>query len=215
MNAEDIVGTTFTNLTVTRYVGLLGGKHTYDCSCSCGGTKRTDRAALKSGHTKSCGCYFKAVCWKNRVTHGDTVKNGSRALSPEYMAWNSMKDRCTNKAHPSFHNYGGRGITVHPTWVSDFNQFLLDVGPRPSPSHSLDRKENNEGYVPGNVVWSTRKEQGNNRRTNVILTLDGMSKTMTQWAETTGISKNLIHDRLKRGWDVEKTLSTKPRGKSK
>jgi hypothetical protein len=75
-----------------------------------------------------------------------------------------MKDRCLNSAHRSYPGYGGRGIGVDPRWLESFAAFIADVGPRPSPRHSLDRVDNDRGYWPDNVRWATRSEQASNRR---------------------------------------------------
>lgn len=91
------------------------------------------------------------------------LKHG-RSQSPEYKAWQQLKARCLNSNHQAYPDYGGRGIAVHPEWISDFMAFFAHVGPRPSSKHSLDRLNNSEGYRPGNVAWRTRVEQLNNRR---------------------------------------------------
>lgn len=75
-----------------------------------------------------------------------------------------MLKRCTDRKHPAFKNYGGRGITVCVEWRHDFAAFLKHVGPCPGPGYSIDRKENDGHYEPGNVRWATRQEQARNQR---------------------------------------------------
>lgn len=117
-----------------------------------------------------------------------------------YRAWSGMKARCLNPRNLHYQHYGGRGITIHPSWVNDFAQFLRDVGEPPSPQHSLDRyPDNNGNYEPGNVRWATRKEQGNNRRTNVIITHDGESLTLSEWADKLGLPYLLVFTRYREG----------------
>ncbi len=213
-NPLDIIGREFGRLKVYNYIGKEGKSHKYRCVCSCGNEKITDRIALFSKHTQSCGCLFKSICWQNRVTHGATkgeVKSGKRVLPPEYVAWAAMKYRCLNPSSAAYHNYGGRGITICEQWVSSFETFLLDVGPRPSEHHSLDRIDNNKGYEPSNVRWATSSEQGNNTRSNILLNLNGISKSMSQWSRAFGISKHVVHTRLKSGWPLEEAMTTPTR----
>ncbi|SPA00497.1 conserved hypothetical protein [Cupriavidus taiwanensis] len=92
---------------------------------------------------------------------------------PEYTAWVDMIQRCTNPKQESYADYGGRGITVCPEWREDFGRFLADLGPRPSPKHSLERRDIHESYCPSNCRWATNIEQQNNKRTNVISLADG------------------------------------------
>ena len=87
-----------------------------------------------------------------------------RKRSSEYMAWHAMKQRCLNPKHAAYSRYGGRGIRVCDEWRDNFQQFLVDVGPRPDPSLSLDRIDNDGDYRPGNVRWATRSQQARNRR---------------------------------------------------
>ncbi len=127
--------------------------------------------------------------------------------TPEYEAWTSMKKRCYKPYHASFYNYGARGITVCERWMNDFPAFLSDVGPRPSPEHSLERKDNALGYFPDNCKWATSQEQALNRRDNRLLTLNGETRPMIVWAEEVGLPYETIQSRLRRGWTVERSLT--------
>lgn len=103
-----------------------------------------------------------------------------------------------------------RGITVCADWVDSFQTFLADVGPRPSSKHSLERVNNDLGYIKGNVTWATADVQSNNRRTNVFIEFNGERLTQSQWAAKLGVSRELIHTRLKAGWTVARTLTEPP-----
>jgi hypothetical protein len=122
-----------------------------------------------------------------------------------------MKTRCYNPKATNFADYGGRGITVCDRWRGSFMAFIADMGPRPSPLHTLDRNENSKGYSPDNCRWATGKEQSRNKRNNVFLTFKGRSLTIAAWAEETGISVGRICARLRQGWPVERILTTPSR----
>lgn len=126
--------------------------------------------------------------------------------TPEHTAWRAMVQRCTQDTHPAWGRYGGRGITVCEQWL-DFLTFLADVGPRPSPQHSLERLRVNDGYLPGNVVWATRKAQARNKRSNRLLTKDGTTLCLAEWAERLGLKSETIRSRLRMGWTEERALS--------
>lgn len=106
---------------------------------------------------------------------------------PEYSIWVMMKQRCYNVACKSYKNYGGRGIDVCPEWRESYKAFIADMGPRPDKQYTLERKDNSKGYYKDNCVWATRREQSLNKRDNRIITIDGISKTMQEWAEEKGI----------------------------
>lgn len=143
------------------------------------------------------------------VDHNPTAIEPSRKC-PEYKVWASMKNRCYNpKDRRSWLPYGGRGITICERWRNSFAAFLADMGRRPSPQHQLDRIDNDGPYCPENCRWATRKEQANNRRNNHFITHDGVTLTLTQWAERTGIPYGTLKARLKAGW-VEGDVVSRP-----
>lgn len=119
-----------------------------------------------------------------------------------------MKQRCFNPKNHGYKNYGARGITVSPEWSNDFWQFYKDVGARPNPKHQIDRIDNNGNYCKENVRWATQKENLNNKRTNRLFTIDGVTKTMAQWIESSGISEDRFRKRLKAGWLLDDIVNT-------
>jgi hypothetical protein len=130
-----------------------------------------------------------------RIIHGGLI--GGKAI-PGYYCWLSMRRRCDTPKHKSFHNYGGRGIRVCERW-SSFAAFIADMGPRPSSNHSIERRDNNGNYEPGNCHWATPIEQLNNSRTNRWITLNGESHTVCQWSRILGIKHVSIFSRIHRG----------------
>jgi hypothetical protein len=132
----------------------------------------------------------------------------------EYMAWVNMRRRCADPKDDSFENYGGRGVTVCNRWQESFAAFLEDIGPAPSPHHTIDRIDNERGYEPGNVRWATRTEQQANRRTKAmnLVTFGGVTRTCLEWSKLTGIDHRTIWSRINQlGWTPEKALTTPAR----
>jgi hypothetical protein len=132
------------------------------------------------------------------------IKHGMYA-SRIYGLWASMIQRCTNPKNPAYHSYGGRGITVCDRWMI-FENFYTDMGDKP-PKLTLDRIDNSKGYSKENCRWATRHEQGNNRRTNTIISFNGKKQTLSQWSKETNLSPMCIMGRLRSGWPIDKALT--------
>lgn len=131
----------------------------WDCVCDCGNVIAVKRAALSSGHTKSCGCFKSqrlSDLNKARTTHG-------ASSSSTYHTWQAMHDRCANPNNKHYKNYGGRGIKVCVRW-REFSNFLADMGHRPAPALTLDRRNNDGNYSPSNCRWVSRSVNNYNRR---------------------------------------------------
>lgn len=149
----------------------------------------------------------------NRTSH---IKHGhcSRGkTSPEYRAWEHIIQRITNPKCKCFANYGGRGLGLAPSWRS-FESFFRDMGRRPTPQHSIERRDNNKGYFPDNCYWATLNEQARNKRNNHWVTFNGRTQHLSAWATETGIGSGTLHYRITRGWSLERAFSA-PIDKSK
>lgn len=191
-------GTRFGLLTVIRRDGHLHGSSAWLCQCACGNTHRVRYTSLRRGEIVSCGCRKKEVL--NRRTHG-------MKRTPEWKAWDSAKQRTTNPNHKSYHDYGGRGISMCDRWRDNFEAFYADMGPRPTLKHSLDRYPDQNGdYEPGNCRWATWTEQANNKRNNRLLTVKGQTMTIPEWSRQTGLSQSCLLQRLRAGRSEDEML---------
>lgn len=143
--------------------------------------------------------------------HGEKGNNGA---TPEYRSWSAMRARCSNPKLKEYPRYGGRGITVCERWQS-YENFLADMGRRPSLQHTIDRIDVNQGYFKENCKWSTNVEQANNRTKHTYLEVDGVVKTQAQWLRQFNVKKPTFKTRLRNGWDVKKALTYPVRPKAK
>lgn len=199
----DRTGKTYGRLTVESASHRdESGKMFWNCVCACGAKLAVSGSHLSTGHTLSCGCYL-ADKNRERKTHGEAArKNHSR----EYNVWAAMRARCKYPSVKAWPDYGGRGITVCERWDS-FANFIADMGRCPQ-GMTLERVNNNGNYEPDNCIWATRDIQANNKRNNVQITINGVTKTLTQWARLNGISPKSVGSRLQRGWDKVEAVTT-------
>jgi hypothetical protein len=180
--------------------------------CDCGKEKDVLIYHLTSGKTLSCGCLGREHRMAANTKHGKTPR-GKR--SRIYRVWSNMLQRCNNPDNPSYHQYGAIGITVCDEWLT-FENFYKDVGDQDDPKMSLDRIDSRGPYAPDNVRWATAKQQARNMVTNRLLTLNGVSKCVAEWAEELGISTNVINARINQmQWDPVRALTTPVRKLSK
>ena len=212
----DIVGKRFGKLTVIERVGSrrVSAKSTeslWRCRCDCGGERITPAGPLRYGRTTSCGCnrYNRAP----RARHGHSGYALKRIKpSPTYTTWRSMRVRCTEPRCQAFPRYGGRGITVCERWLR-FENFIADMGERPSAAHSLDRIDGNGNYEPSNCRWATPIEQQTNRHCVRRLRYKGKTFSLAALARLAGCSEEVLRSRIKSGWQINKAVETPVRPK--
>lgn len=205
--ALDISGQRFGRLLAVKPAGSVKGQRFWICSCECGGSTTVRVAALRSGNTSSCGCRRREVVKTAFIKHGAKL---NRTPSPEYVVWSLMRDRCNNPLNKSYAYYGGRGISVAPAW-DDFAVFLRDMGSRP-PGMTIDREDSSGNYEPSNCRWATRKEQSRNRVYCKRVQWLGEERLLLELADQYGIPLQTVHQRLHRGWSLEKTFTQPIRG---
>jgi hypothetical protein len=143
-----------------------------------------------------------------REKHGHCSRN---YRSPEWISWHSMKDRCLQKSHPNYFRYGGSGIKICDRWLNSFSNFLSDMGRKPTPKHSIDRIDNSGDYCPDNCRWATASEQQRNTKAYRTFTHNDINANRNEWSLMLGGNKTLVNIRLRRGWSIERALSTPPR----
>jgi len=194
MIATCLNGERYGRLTVIdERAGKRNGHRLVRCVCDCGKETVTKAIKLRSGWTKSCGCFKNERVSARRRKHG---KSHTRA----YSAWLSMHNRCTDTRLKMYHRYGGRGISVCERW-SDFESFYLDMGEAPKGT-SLDRINNDGNYEPSNCRWASKRVQDNNRSTTIFLEYQGEKLPLQMWAERLRIKAPTLRTRLNRGWTL-------------
>jgi hypothetical protein len=182
------------------------------------GVEHVPSLTARKRHCYACRDCRKAQLKAWRLKNADRIGESQkiwRANNRErvliYAVWQAMLARCYNPGHDAFDWYGGRGVRVCDRWRSSFDTFLSDMGPRPSPAHQIDRVENDGHYEPSNCRWTDRRTQCRNRRSNRLIEYDGQVRTLTEWAEVTGIGRGTIESRIDRnGWSVERALTEMP-----
>ena len=193
----NLTGQTFGRLVVLdRSHRANGQSWKWRCRCECGRTVTVQGSILKAGLTRACQSCANAA---SNTTHG-------LSDTPLYRRWQAMKARCGNPNNKHFANYGGRGIAVCERWATSFENFAADMGPTFDPSLELDRVDVNAGYCPDNCRWADRVTQQRNRRDSHLLTHNGRTLTVVEWAGELGVKPNTLYTRLRRDWPIERVL---------
>jgi len=195
---ENITGKRFGRLVAMEILPRIKvGKYKWKCQCDCGNITAVSPSHLKGGRIVSCGCYQMEVM---------TIHKQSYSI--EYKRWISMKSRCSDPKHFSYKYYGGRGVKICHRWIDDFRNFFSDMGPIPTPRHTLDRIDCSGHYEPSNCRWVTREVNDRNRRDAWLVTFNGQTKPLMTWSEEFKVKYNSLKNRLYAGWSVEDALTT-------
>lgn len=196
------VGQRFTRLVVLGFVwGYRKSGKKFQlcvCRCDCGNIHKVSKYKLAGNAIKSCGCLLAELRLLGRPKHGGRRK-------PEYRIYAHMKGRCKDL---NCEGYGGRGIKVCERWLESFVNFYADMGPRPTPKHTIERIDNDGDYEPGNCIWATRLTQNKNTRRSMKLTYNGQTKTASEWADDVGMPRYTLYYRINAGWPVGLAITT-------
>lgn len=201
----ELIGRTFGKLTVISkdedYIRPSGKReHRYLCRCECGREVTVIRSNLIR-NTRSCGCSKGKYISDSKITHG---MSNSRL----YQIWRNMKNRCYNPNVDRYDRYGGRGITICDEWKDNFQAFYeWSMNNGYSDGLSIDRINVNGDYAPDNCHWITMPEQADNKCNSRLFEFNGSAHTVSEWAKITGISRDVIWNRIKRGWNIDRVLS--------
>jgi hypothetical protein len=205
MERENLTGKTFGRLTVVEFDHSKDKKSYWKCKCICGNITISRSDQLKNGQTKSCGCLKKETDKINFSKRNFHYKSHTRI----HKIWLGMKDRCFNSKTPAYKWYGLKGVIVCEEWKNDFMQFYnWAMANGYNDTLTIDRIDTNGNYEPNNCSWTTMIEQANNTTRNHFLTYNNETHTIMEWVRKTGLSRSAIRGRLKRGWSIEKTLTT-------
>lgn len=199
----DLTEKRFGRLVVLSLYGRTTGRKrlVWLCQCDCGNISKVHGSNLQSGISSSCGCYKRERDSEANRTHG-------MSKTIEYTIWRSMHSRCYNKNSSSHKNYGGRGITVCPSW-HNFLTFFQDMGKRPSQHHTIERIDNNGIYSPENCQWLLRSQQNNNTRRTIYISHNGVTQKLFDWAREHEINPARIRQRLRYGYSFADSIKPK------
>lgn len=200
----DMTGKKFNRLTVVSRCYNHNRKFDrpmWNCICECGNKSIVSSPELINGIIMSCGCYIKELAKKIHTTHGYSPQ-GNR--SPEYKVWNSMKARCNQKEiNPNSRRYAEKGIKVCQRWLDSFENFLSDMGERPTPFHSIDRINGDGDYEPSNCKWATALEQGRNRENNHWIEDGGVKMIISEFVRKYNLQYGSVHRLVTKGLSIK------------
>ncbi len=197
------IGDQFGKLTIIAVAESLDKSgRAWLCRCECGNVKPIRQSHLRAKISSSCGCV-------NRINRLKSITKHGHSYSITYSSWAKLKQRCGNPNHTYFQDYGGRGIKVCERWLHSFENFLEDMGERPSKNYSIDRIDFNGNYEPDNCRWATATTQSQNTRHNRNFTINGETKCLAEWCRIYKRPFPIIRERVNAGKDILEAL-TKP-----
>lgn len=198
--SSQFIGIEFNWLTIVEALPSKSGHRQVIAKCRCGKQRQYFFDNIRSGKSKSCGCICVPAFKHGLINH------------KLYGIWAGIKERCYNKKHTAYPRYGGRGVVMFDGWIDDFKAFY-DWAINNGWDDGLDIDKDFKGdgllYSPDTCSFVTRKQNCNKRNTSKYLTFNGETKTVSQWSDQTKLSQQIIYKRMKRGWDVQKALTTK------
>lgn len=202
MKADNLVNKRFGRLLVIKRETSLNGRTRWLCKCDCGKECVVRSSSLKSGNTKSCGCY--------RTENAKKLYSGVRQKDKRlYAVWNGIKQRCFNKNNRSYHNYGGRGISMDSEWANNYESFYnWAIRSGYKKGMEIDRIDNNGNYCESNCRFVDKETQANNKRNVLLYTIDGVTKSLPQWCREYDMDYYLVRQRVyKLGWSINDALT--------
>lgn len=202
---KDMTGLRFTRLLVlSQGESDSNGNARWHCQCDCGSKTISSGFTLRNGEAKSCGCLTTEQLKARIKSHGLSDK-------PEYRVWAGMIQRCDNPKTRKFNLYGARGIRVCDEWYL-FEAFYRDMGPRPSPKHSIERRDGDGHYCPSNCYWATASQQANNTSQNRKVVYRGQEMNLVQAIRAAGdvVGYGTVKSRLHYGWNIEEAVELPP-----
>ncbi|WP_239733020.1 hypothetical protein [Mammaliicoccus sp. E-M26] len=197
----NLEGKTINGIYVIEREGMKNGKATWLCKCHCGKNFSTRGVDLKHNRTKSCGCNITKSIIERSMKHGDC---GTRI----YTTWKGIKARCFNKNEKAYKYYGARGIGMSEEWKNDylaFKQWAYDNGY--DDALTIDRIDVNGNYEPENCRWVTQKEQNNNTRRTIKITVNGVTKSLKEWCDYLDLNYNTIYRKYRLNENIEEQFS--------
>ena len=161
------------------------------CKCDCGNEITVRLDGLVDSNTKSCGCI--------RIKHGHNIDGKE---SSEYVSWRSMIQRCSNPETNGYYRYGGRGITVSERWLV-FENFVADMGLKPDPLFTIERRDTNGNYEKNNCYWASREQQYKNKTNSRLVIYNGRTETLAQWSREFQIPETTLRRKIDKGMKLE------------